>query len=306
MRDRRSYVNRIRIAAVLLSAVLTLGYLAGCGSHEDTSEQAAIEGTAQPETSEWFYSQFDTELRSAYDAFRSSAEEPFDTELTEIRAEDGSPLMLTVSDLDTVYQGFVYDHPELFWLGSTYQYRVSGDGEELTADAVAVTPDADSAEQRREQSEACEKAAEQILSETAGEKGLSQERIASLIYEHLAANTSYREEALYDPSLTKEHTAYGAIVQHSAVCDGLALAYKYLLDHFGIPCIVVPGEINGAAHVWNTCFWDDRWHEMDLTWDISSGTSGEAEYFDLTTDEMGRDHIRESEGIAAMIPISSK
>ena len=102
MRDRRSYVNRIRIAAVLLSAVLTLGYLAGCGSHEDTSEQAAIEGTAQPETSEWFYSQFDTELRSAYDAFRSSAEEPFDTELTEIRAEDGSPLMLTVSDLDTV------------------------------------------------------------------------------------------------------------------------------------------------------------------------------------------------------------
>ena len=37
-----------------------------------------------------------------------------------------------------------------------------------------------------------------------------------------------------------------------------------------------------------------------------SAKFGEAEYFDLTTDEMGRDHIRESEGIAAMIPISSK
>lgn len=306
MRDRWSYVNRIRITAVLLSAALSMGCLAGCSAHVTPSEKAPIEETVQPETTEWFYSQFDTDQKSAYDAFRSSAEAPFDAELTQIRAEDGSAVTLTVSELDTVYQGFVYDHPELFWLGSTYQYRVSGDGNEETADAVAVNPVVHSKEELRKSAEVFEEAAEQILTVTAGEKDLSQDRIAALIYEELTANTNYTEEALYDPALTKEHTAYGAIAGHSAVCDGLALAYKYLLDRSGIPCIVIPGEVNGAAHVWNTCFWDGRWHEMDLTWDISSGTNGEAEYFDLTTDEMGRDHIRESEGIASMIPISSK
>ena len=306
MKDKRSIVDRIRIAAALLSAVLSLGCLAGCAASKDTSSQVPDEEMTQTETAEWFYDHFDRNQQSAYDAFRSSAEAPFNTELTAIRAEDGSTAELSIPELDVVYQGFVYDHPEIFWLGSTYQYRVSSEGDEDYADAVAVISDADSEEELRERSETFEKAAELILSEAAGEKGLPPERVAAQIYEQLAANTNYTEEALYDPALTKEHTAYGAIVTHSAVCDGLALAYRYLLDRCGIPCIVIPGEIDGAAHVWNTCFWDGRWHEMDLTWDISSGASGEAEYFDLTTEEMGRDHIRESEGIAALIPISSK
>ena len=101
--------------------------------------------------------------------------------------------------------------------------------------------------------------------------------------------------------MVNEHTAYGALVQKRAVCDGYALALKYLMDLCGIECIVIPGTVNGAPHVWSTAFWDGRWHEMDITWDASSGAG--RQYFDLTTEEMNRDHERgpETEG---MIPVS--
>jgi hypothetical protein len=51
-------------------------------------------------------------------------------------------------------------------------------------------------------------------------------------------------------------------------------------------------------------FWDGSWHEADLTWDIESSESDRRQYFDLTTLEMNKDHIREEDGIAPAVPLA--
>ena len=74
---------------------------------------------------------------------------------------------------------------------------------------------------------------------------------------------------MFDDTMRMQHTAYGAIVEKRAVCDGFALAYRYLLSRRGILCLVVPGESEGNPHTWNIAEWDGHWHEADLTWDAS-------------------------------------
>ena len=157
-------------------------------------------------------------------------------------------------------------------------------------------------EEIEESSERFETAADDLLSSIDTPKsGVTD---PGSLYDLLAAHAVYTEEAAYDPSLVSEHTAYGAIVGKRAVCDGYALALKYLMGRCGISCIVVPGTVDGAAHVWNTAFWDGAWHEMDITWDASSG--GGRQYFDLTTEEIKRDHQREDSLIGGMIPVSAR
>ena len=127
---------------------------------------------------------------------------------------------------------------------------------------------------------------------------------ATVLYNLLTAGTEYEEEALYDSALQNEHTAYGAVCEKKAVCDGIALAYKYLLDRCGIKCILIPGTGDGMPHVWNTVFWDGKWHESDPSWDTVSEDTKSGQYFDLTTVEMSKDHEREREGIALLIPVA--
>ena len=69
---------------------------------------------------------------------------------------------------------------------------------------------------------------------------------------------------------------------------------------------MIPGESGGTAHVWNTVYWDDSWHETDLTWDTASEGNDSMQYFDLSTEEMNKDHSREMDGIALAIPRSSE
>ena len=101
-----------------------------------------------------------------------------------------------------------------------------------------------------------------------------------------------------------EHTAYGALCEKRAFCDGIALAYKYLLDRCGIRCLLIPGTAEGMPHVWNTAFWDEKWHESDPSWDTGSEDIYSGQYFDLTTVEMNKDHEREETGIALLIPVA--
>ena len=44
--------------------------------------------------------------------------------------------------------------------------------------------------------------------------------------------------------------------------------------------------------------------KSDLTWDTVSGVNDSGQYFDLTTEEMSKDHEREREGIALMAPLA--
>lgn len=285
------------LSAVLMAAIV----LAGCGSSAAAGNEETGRNENSAEAFEWFYGSFDDTQKAAYDAFRTAADSPFASDPVTIGNEQDGVAELSVSDLDTVYQGFLYDHPEIFWLSSSYSYRVSGSaaGEE-TADAVSVIPIPETAEELDLQIREFESAAQNMLDRA--EKADGDRERAEILYRCLTDEIEYEEEALYDSTLQNEHTAYGAIAKKEAVCDGFALAYKYLLDRCGIKCILIPGTSEGMPHVWNTVFWDNAWHEADPTWDAASEADNRGQYFDLTTEEMNKDHTREADGIALLIP----
>jgi len=297
MRADRSGVRKWILRLLPLVCLILIS---GCGS---SAAKEGSDSTAQNNSSEWFYNSFDIRQKSIYDAFRVSAEDPFGQQLIQITDGSDAESGIPVGEIDTVYQGFLYDHPEMFWLGQTYSYRFCGSDENgETADAVAVIPIPETAEELAHLNEEFAASADRIL-EKIGEQD-SDEELARSVYDLLAGETEYTGEAMYDEAMRMQHTAYGAIVDKRAVCDGFALAYRYLLSLKGIPCLVVPGVSEGNPHTWNIAEWDGHWHEADLTWDASLKNESGSRYFDLTTVEMQKDHTRETEGIAALIPVT--
>lgn len=57
--------------------------------------------------------------------------------------------------------------------------------------------------------------------------------------------------------------AEGALARGLGTCESYYLAYKKMLDYFGIP----NGRITGNGHVWNAVMLDGEWYQIDCTWD---------------------------------------
>jgi len=56
-------------------------------------------------------------------------------------------------------------------------------------------------------------------------------------------------------------TAFGALVNGSAVGEGFAMAFKALCDELGFECIVVLGHLDGMIHAWNiVSLYGDHYH----------------------------------------------
>lgn len=61
------------------------------------------------------------------------------------------------------------------------------------------------------------------------------------------------------------HSAYGALVLNTSVCDGYSLAFSYLMKQCGINARLVTSD--SMAHAWNAVEIDGNWYFLDLTHD---------------------------------------
>jgi len=109
------------------------------------------------------------------------------------------------------------------------------------------------------------------------------------VYDYICANITYDYENLEDPEYMLKHTAYAALVDKTAVCQGYAsLMYRLLLE-LDVDTRVIAGEaIEGGAHGWNITKLGDVYYNLDSTWD--AGMS-EYSYF-LKNSEGFWDHLR--------------
>ena len=60
-------------------------------------------------------------------------------------------------------------------------------------------------------------------------------------------------------------TAYGALVNGSAVGEGFAMAYKALCDELGFDCQVILGYIDGMIHAWNIVSLYGDYYHIDIS-----------------------------------------
>lgn len=87
---------------------------------------------------------------------------------------------------------------------------------------------------------------------------------AKLVHDYLAKTVSYDYTDYYANTVSLENaSAYSALVKHTAVCEGYALAYRLLMNMLGVPTIMV----SGTNHAWNMVNLNGKWYHVDVTWD---------------------------------------
>ena len=117
---------------------------------------------------------------------------------------------------------------------------------------------------------------------------------ALILHDYLAKTVEYNMNAVSSSNNqltsvdTHARSAYGAIVDKTAVCQGYALAYAHLLSLVGIESEFVTSDY--MNHAWNMVKIDNDFYHVDVTYDDPVNTSNEDaglvshEYF-LRSDE---------------------
>lgn len=80
------------------------------------------------------------------------------------------------------------------------------------------------------------------------------------------------EHVTYDEEADHRFTAYGALVEGKAVCQGYSLLLMRMLQELGIESDVVFGVAQDVNHMWNTAYLDGEYFLLDATWDSQSET----------------------------------
>ena len=189
------------------------------------------------------------------------------------------------------------DNPGIVYYNKTRIYAVSGFlGKQLTFSGCMGRS------QAKKYEDALQKALEDAVWEIDKKAGDDKE-ILQGISEYLQRNVVYDDEELKAVSwgVSKHpmsHTAYGALVNHKAVCDGFSDAYALIAQYFGFRCMVVDGKSSyrrnaRVPHAWNIVEYEGEYFHIDATWDTNTYEAMKVysyDYFGLDDDEVSLDH----------------
>ena len=110
------------------------------------------------------------------------------------------------------------------------------------------------------------------------------------IYDYICANVAYDHEHKDDSTYTPMFTAYAALINGTAVCQGYAnLLYRLALE-LGVDARLIPGD-GGGPHGWNIVELKGQYYNVDSTWD-----TGKTEYdYFLKCEANFSNHVRYDE-----------
>jgi len=116
---------------------------------------------------------------------------------------------------------------------------------------------------------------------------MSVEDKIKAIHDYIINNTKYDVNRSDNKVTTyQSDNAYGALVEHYAICGGYADSMKLFLDYLNIPNY----KISSENHIWNLVYINNNWYHLDLTWDDPVTSDGkdvlEYDYFLISTEEL--------------------
>ena len=227
----------------------------------------------------FYYDQIPDEAqREAYTLIETAARQGQDTVSLPYAEWMGSRNELGIKILRLI-DAVVGDNPSLFWLRTSIRSC-------LNQNKVYVTLSYFYPEERyRKQLNELNLEVRRVLKAVFpdGWSSLSDIRREKMLFDYMVSSLSYRHSAIeensnfYKEDYGDSWSPYGALVEHDAVCQGIAMAFKMLCDEVDIPCIVVFGDA-GGGHAWNIVRIDRRFFHVDCTWDLSESINREIPY----------------------------
>lgn len=112
------------------------------------------------------------------------------------------------------------------------------------------------------------------------------------IHDYIINNTKYDEEKIHTvindikEYKYKSNIAYGPLINGISICGGYTDAMSIILHKLGI----MNFKISNENHVWNAVNLDNKWLNVDLTWDDPTNDRNidilQHNFFLITTDEL--------------------
>ncbi len=228
----------------------------------------------------YYYEHLEPEEKQIYDVIKTVASDPTDI--------DNIGLLMTTTDPES--EDFLYhyyrafyslldDHPEFFWLYIMDDIRINIGYERESSNGIhfvyfmLTEPYTKFEEEMKRFNDAAADFLKDI------DTSISDYDTIRQIHDKLMKIASYNHPVC-DENRNSDlaHTAYGALVEDSngtanaPVCDGYSLAMEYLLQQCGLEVMVVSGDagsdaLSAGGHAWNLVKLDNKWYEMDSTWD---------------------------------------
>lgn len=260
----------------------------------------------------WCYKHLDNRLRNNYGAVYTAVKESFGRDETvSIRdTAEGSvkeystgleiPLpeaLLSREEAQMIYTAFTWDNPQFFYIGNTYSYKGYRAGGVDYYDVFTLVFTMNAREREQAQTKL-----ERVVSQLVNSRG-SEDEFETELYFHdqLLEICSYDKEAAAseDPALLfpNAFSAYGALVEGKAVCEGYSRSMQLLLQTVGMKATLVGGfDDNNVAHMWNMVTIDGLNYHLDATWNDSEDNPRHT-FFNLTTEEILLTHRLDGENI---------
>lgn len=112
------------------------------------------------------------------------------------------------------------------------------------------------------------------------------------VYDYITRNISYDYTNLNNDAYKLKYTAYAALINKTAVCQGYANLFYRLMLELGVDCRIITGIGNGGPHGWNIVCLEGKYYNLDATWDAPP--FGDYDWF-LLSQENFADHVRDAE-----------
>lgn len=122
------------------------------------------------------------------------------------------------------------------------------------------------------------------------------------IHDYIINNCKYGSD--YESNEHPDYyTAYGALVEGKAVCQGYTQAAEILFDICGIENFTISGQSEGENHTWNAVRLDNEYYHIDVTWDDPVTYNGLGmllyDYYNVDDNKLSENHSWDREKYTA-------
>ena len=198
----------------------------------------------------------------------------------------------SISRLGELYFDILYENPEIFYSDNSVKWSYSyymGSGKISSISLIITYPYNEDTilDMKSKLNTKLEEIRSKYLSVTTDKLQLEY-----IIHDYILNNTEYDYDNYISGTVSQiSHSAYGALIDGKAVCDGYSKAAKLLFNEVGIESgVIISEEMN---HSWNYVEIDNKYYHVDITWDDPAPETNRIRYlyFNLSDTEMENDHI---------------
>lgn len=199
---------------------------------------------------------------------------------------------LSHDDLFITMNAVYNDHPELFWVNTSYKYGYNSKNMVIQMKLNYCIPKSNLASATI----AFNSSIDNIVSQAAAyPTELERERI---VHDMICDLSTYA-------NTNKSHqSAYSALVEGYSVCAGYSRAFQIACQKLGITCYYVTGVANGEEHAWNIVKIGGRFYNVDVTGDDTINETLNTysyQYFNVSDTAIAHNHVRSA--LSSKLPV---